>query len=255
MIAFRGYREHDPVHNLDLAPGVPKDMTELQWQVKRFHNFLWGSGGIFSDYYVHHIDEVCWMADAWPVRAEATGGRHFQGKMNDQNFDSYAVEYTFENGMKFFYSGRHMKGCEQKFGVYGQGTKGAFTISTSGHSPAKSAIYKGQRMDKDTLLWTADQPEPNPYRREWEHLVDAIVKDLPYNEAVRGAQASLATAMGRFAAHTGQPVTYEEMLNSPDDMTAGVELLTDESPAPLQKIADGQYPVPMPGKFKFEYRG
>jgi hypothetical protein len=34
--------------------------------------------------------------------AEATGGRHVKGKMDDQNFDSYAVEYTFPDGTKFF---------------------------------------------------------------------------------------------------------------------------------------------------------
>jgi hypothetical protein len=108
-------------------------------------------------------------------------------------------------------------------------------------------------MRKDAILWTSEQPEPNPYRLEWEHLVDAIVKDEPYNEAVRGAEASLATAMGRFAAHTGRAVTFDEMLAMPDDMTAGVELLKDDSPPPLARNADGLYPVPMPGRYKFEY--
>jgi len=253
LIAFRGYREHNLAHNLDLAPG-PNGMSELLWQVKRFHNFLWASGGVFSDYCIHHIDEVCWMKGSWPVRAEATGGRHYKGKLDDQNFDSYAIEYTFDDGAKFFYSSRLMNNCEQKFGVFGQGSKGAFAISGSGHSPAKSVLYKSQRMDKNNILWAANQPEPNPYRREWENLVAAIMADEPYNEAARGAQASLATAMGRFAAHTGQPVTYDEMLNSQDDLTAGVASLTADSPSILVANSDGTYPVPSPGKYKFEYR-
>jgi predicted dehydrogenase len=252
LISFHGYREHNPPHNLDLAPG-PQGMSELLWQIKRFHNFLWASGGIFSDYCVHHIDEVCWMKGAWPVTAEATGGRHVKGKMDDQNFDSYAVEYTFPDGTKFFYSGRHIKNCDQKFGVFGRGTKGAFTISASGHSPARCAIYKGQAEDKDKLLWTAEQPEPNPYRREWEHLVDAIINDKPYNEAVRGAEASLATAMGRIAAHTGKLVTYDGLLNGDYDLTAGVADFKADSPAPVRLLADYTYPVPTPGKFKYEY--
>ncbi len=253
LIAFHGYREHPPVMNSDLAPGVPAGMTELQWQTKRFHNFLWASGGIFSDFCVHHIDEVCWMKDAWPVMAEAVGGRHYQGKINDQNFDSYGVEYTFADGAKFFYSCRTMSGTKTNFGVYGQGSKAAFKISGGGHSPARCTIYKSQRMNKDNVAWEAAQPEPSPYRREWAHLIDAIVNDKPYNEAVRGAEASLVTAMGRFAAHVGQPVTYQEMLDCPDDMTAGVAELTDQSPAPVQADAEGRYPVPMPGRFKFEY--
>jgi len=255
LIAFRGYRSHPPVHDLDLAPGVPPGTTELAWQVRRFHNFLWASGGIFSDYCIHHIDEACWMKGGWPVKAEAIGGRHAQGRINDQNFDNYAVEYTFADGAKFFYQSRIMKGCPSQFGVYGQGSKGAFTISTSGHSPARCTIYRDQRMADDAVVWTAAQPEPNPYRREWEHLVAAITADTPYNEAVRAAEASLVTAMGRFSAHTGRPVTFDELFGCPDDLTAGVEQLTDDSPAPLVADADGRYPVPNPGKYAFEYRG
>ena len=254
LISFYGYREHNPPHNLDLAPG-PQGTSELLWQIKRFHNFLFLSGGIFSDYCVHHIDEVCWMQGSWPVKAEAIGARQLRGVIDDQNFDNYGIEYTFENGAKFFYSCQVMKDCDNKFGVWGQGAKGAFAISTKGHSPARSAIYKGQRMEKENILWAAEQPEPNPYRREWEHLVAAIIADQPYNEAVRGAQASLATAMGRFAAHTGKPVTFAEMLECQDDLTAGVDSLTDGSPSPLVADAQGRYPVPMPGKYKYEYRG
>ena len=195
------------------------------------------------------------MKGAWPARAEATGGRHYRGKIDDQNFDSYAVEYTFDDGAKFFYTSRTMKNCEQKFGVFGQGSKGAFTISASGHSPARSTIYTSQRQDKGDVLWAAAQPEPNPYRREWEHFLAAIIADEPYNEAIRGAEAGLATAMGRFAAHTGKPVTFAEMLACSDDLTAGVENLKDDSPAPLVANADGSYPVPNPGRYKFEYRG
>jgi len=254
LISFRGYRTHTPIHDLDLAPG-PGDERELMWQIKRFHNFLWASGGVFSDYCIHHIDEVGMMKGAWPVVADAVGGRHFKGKISDQNFDAYAIEYTFDDGAKFFYESRLMRNCRQHFGVYGQGSKGAFTISTSGHSPAKSTIYRSQRMDRDDVLWTAEQPEPNPYRREWDHFIEAIVSDTPYNEAIRGAEASLVTAMGRFSAHVGRPVTFQEMLDCPEDLTAGVEHLTMESPAPIVADAEGRYPVPNPGRTKFELRG
>ena len=254
LLSFHGYREHGPVMPMDLYPGPPSDMTELFWQCKRFHNFLWASGGVFSDFYVHHVDEVCWMKNMWPIQAEAIGGRHFQGKINDQNFDSYGVEWTFADGTKFFYSGRTMKGCEKKFGVFGQGSKGAFTISARGHSPAKSTIYKSASANADNILWTAQQPEKSPYRIEWEDLVAAVIDNTPYNEAVRGAEASLVTAMGRFAAHTGKSVTFDEMLACPDDLTSGVTSLNDQSGAIVQMNEDGQYPTPMPGRFKFEYR-
>jgi predicted dehydrogenase len=254
IITLRGYRMHPAVQGWDLFPGPPEGMSELQYQAKRFHCFLWAGGGIYSDYYVHHIDEACWMKDAWPIKAEATGGRMFRGKIDDQNFDSYAVEYTFADGTKFFYAGRTIPNCESKFGIFGHGTKGAFRISGSGHHPAKSAIFKGQEINDADVAWRAKEPETNPYRQEWIDLVDAIVNDKPYNEAIRGAMASVATALGRFAAHTGRAVTFEEVLNCPDDLTAGVDALTDSSPALLLADKDGRYPVPYPGRFKYEFR-
>ena len=85
-------------------------MSELIYQIQNFHSFLWASGGCFSDYYIHQIDECSWMKGAWPVEAMAVGGRHYRGDSLDQNFDVYSVEYTFPDGTKLFYDGRNMTG-------------------------------------------------------------------------------------------------------------------------------------------------
>jgi len=53
--------------------------------------------------------------------------------------------------------------------------------------------------------------------------------------------------MGRMAAHTGQIVTYDDILNSDHEFAPGLDKITLESPAPLQANPDGKYPVPMPG--------
>ncbi len=53
--------------------------------------------------------------------------------------------------------------------------------------------------------------------------------------------------MGRMAAHTGQIITYDQILNSDHEFAPGLDKITLESPAPLQANADGKYPVPMPG--------
>ena len=45
--------------------------------------------------------------------------------------------------------------------------------------------------------------------------------DKPYNEAKRGVEASLVTSMGRMAAHTGQEITFDEMLNCEHEMAPG----------------------------------
>jgi predicted dehydrogenase len=187
------------------------------------------------------------MKNDWPIKAHAIGARHYRGNAVDQNFDNYSVEYTFTDGMKFFFVGRSVTGCKDEFASYAHGTKGSAIVSTSMHTPGKVRTFKGHNMTKENLLWAFPQPEPNPYQLEWEDLMEAIRENKPYNEARRGAIASLVTSMGRMAAHTGQEITYEQMLNCPHEMAPDVDKLTPESPAPLQAGPDGRYPVPEPG--------
>src|SRR5262249_11054642 len=101
IITMRAYRLHAPIASFESGP-KPQGISELLYQIQRFHSFLWASGGCYSDYYIHNIDECCWMKDAWPVKAQGVGGRHYRGDKIDQNFDSYGVEYTFADGTKLF---------------------------------------------------------------------------------------------------------------------------------------------------------
>jgi predicted dehydrogenase len=247
ILMMRAYRMHDVIGYF-ASPPKPPDANELLYQVQRFHSFLWASGGAFSDFYIHHIDECCWMKDAWPVEARGLGGRHYRDNSVDQNFDVYSVEYTFADGTKLFLEGRCMPGCHNEFASYAHGTRGLAVISDGSHTPARCRIYKGHNKQPDALVWSFPGREPNPYRREWEHLLQAIRQNQPYNEVQRGAVASLVTCMGRMAAHTGQIITYDQMLNHNHEFAPGLDTLTPESPAPLQAGPDGRYPVPQPGR-------
>ena len=53
--------------------------------------------------------------------------------------------------------------------------------------------------------------------------------------------------MGRMAAHTGQVVTYEQMLKHDHEFAPGADQFTMDSAAPLQAGSDGSYPIPLPG--------
>ncbi|MFO0951122.1 MAG: Gfo/Idh/MocA family oxidoreductase [Isosphaeraceae bacterium] len=140
VIMLRAYRQTGPV-GWALTEPKPDDVSELLWQIKRFHGFLWASGGCFSDFLIHNIDECCWMKDAWPEKAQGSGARAYRGNYIDQNFDNYSVEYTFGDGTKMFLEGRNIPGCHQEFASYVHGTKGCAVISTSSHTPAKCRIY------------------------------------------------------------------------------------------------------------------
>lgn len=246
LTLLRGYRVTGPTGHA-FTHKRQGDISELMYQIRNFHGFLWASGGGFSDFLIHNIDECCWMKNDWPVEAKGYGGRHYRGDYIDQNFDSYTVEYTFADGAKLMLEGRGMINCDNEFASYCHGTKGSAVISQSGHAPSKARIFKSQRMVEEDVVWRCKDHEPNPYQLEWDHLMNAIRQDLPYNEAKRGAQASLVTSMGRMACHTGKKITYDEMLNCEHEFAPGVDQLTLDGPAPLQADENGKYPIPAPG--------
>ena len=145
--------------------------------------------------------------------------------------------------------GRCINGCNDIYSSYAHGSKGMAVVSHSNDCDPPSRIFKSQNQTRSDMLWESkiNPAERNPYENEWNDLVDAIRNNKPYNEAKRGVEASLVSSMGRMAAHTGQEITFEDMLNCPHEFAPGVDKLTMNSPAPLQAGKDGKYPVPMPG--------
>jgi hypothetical protein len=194
------------------------------------------------------------MKNAWPVKAQALGGRHYRTSLEgepyvDQNLDTYSVEYTFADGGKMYMDGRCINGCDDIYSSYAHGSKGMAIIAKHGDCGAPSSTFKGQNAQRSNMLWTSKVApgEEDPYLNEWNDLMDAIRNNKPYNEAKRGIEASLVSNMGRMAAHTGQEITRDDILNCEHEFAPDVDKLTLNSPAPLVAGKDGKYPVPMPG--------
>jgi predicted dehydrogenase len=246
LIMLRAYRLAGPTASAFSEP-KPEGISELLYQIQRFHSFLWASGGAYSDFLIHNIDECCWMKDAWPISAKSNGGRHYRGNYVDQNFDAYTTEFTFADGAKLLLEGRTMEGCQQEFASYAHGSRGSAIISQSGHTPCRARTFRGQNFVNADVTWRFGPQEPDPYQLEWDHLLDAIRRNQAYNEVRRGTEASLITAMGRMSAHTGRIITRDQMLACPHEFGPQVDRLSFDSPAPLQLASDNKYPVPKPG--------
>ncbi len=266
VMLLQAYRQMGPEASSQSGPG-PDSVSDLEYQIRRFHSFLWASGGCYSDFLIHNIDECCWMKGEWPVSAEGSGGRNYREIKRrdglvvpaiDQNFDVYSVEYTFPDGTKLQLEGRTMLGCRTRFASFIHGTKGSGIISFNSHSPARPRLYKGHNLPpvakKADLVWEWGKAEPNPYQLEWDHLIAAIRDNKPHNEVKRGTQASLVTAMGRTAAHTGQTIDLEYMLNNGQELGPNVDKLSYDSPPPVVPGVDGKYPVPQPGRGRAPYK-
>ena len=257
VLLMRGYRMANGNVASFRSPPKPEHMSDLEYQIRRFHSFIWASGGCYNDYNIHIIDHLCWMKNAFPVKAMSLGGRHYKTSDKgepwvDQNFDSYSTEYTFADGTKLLFDGRCMDGAEPSYSSHIHGTKGSAIASNSGDCGDPSSIYNGFAETKDNLVWkSADHT--NPYQNEWDELMDAIVNNKPYNEVERGVRASLTGSMGRASAHIGKEISFDEMLNSEHEFFPGIDSITATSASPVPSDDKGDYPKPEPGKKSREW--
>ena len=249
IMLMRGYRMHGPAGFFNSLP-KPDNVSHLEYQIRRFHSFLWASGGCFNDFYIHHIDHLSWMKNSWPVQAQALGGRHYRNSPEgipyvDQNFDTYSVEYTFADGTKMYFDGRCVEGAAGIYSSHIHGTKGSAIAARANDYNGPAAIFKGQNLT-GTPVWQSTD-NTNPYQNEWDSLVLAVRNDKPYNEVKRGVEASVVSSMGRMAAHTAQIVTFDDMMNHDHEFAPNLDQLKAGDDSPLMPGKDGKYPVPMPG--------
>jgi predicted dehydrogenase len=256
ILVMRGYRMAGIVASFASTP-KPAGITDLEYQIRRFHSFIWASGGCFNDYNIHIIDHLCWMKGAWPVKAQGTGGRHYKFAADgapyiDQNFDTYGIEYTFGDGTKLIYNGRCIDGEEVVYNSFVHGTKGVAIASKMADCGIPSSTYKGLAAVPENRIWQSTDHSA-PYQNEWDDLMAAIVSNEPYNEVKRGVEASVVASMGRMAAHTGHEVSFDQMLNSDHEFAPDVDKLTMDSPAPVLPDEKGMYPQPEPGRKTREY--
>src|SRR5205807_9882335 len=124
--------------------------------------------------------------------------------------------------------------------------------SKIGDCGTPASTYKGTSDTPANRIWQSTD-KTDPYANEWDDLTAAIVNNKPYNEVKRGVEASVVTSMGRAAAHIGQEVTFDQMLNSDHEFAPDIDTITKDSPSPLPFDDKGLVPVPEPGKKKREY--
>jgi predicted dehydrogenase len=256
IILMRGYRMAGPVASFQSTP-KPQGISDLEYQIRRFHSFIWASGGCFNDFNIHQIDHLCWMKGKWPVKAQGVGGRHYKFADDgqpfvDQNFDSYGIEYTFDDDTKLYFDGRCMTGAQGVYSSHVHGTKGSAIAASSGDCDGPSITFKGTTENKGEEIWHSTD-HSGPYQNEWDDLVEAILNDKPYNEVPRGVMASVTSSMGRASAHVGREVTFDEMLHYDLPYAPAIDKITFDSPAPLMPDEKGFYPKPEPGRKKWEF--
>ena len=212
------------------------EWTDLQYQVKNWYYYTWLSGDHLVEQAVHNIDKLAWvMKDEPPVKCVAHGGRQSRTAPEFGHiFDHFSVVYEYANGVRGFHFSRQQNSCANDSSDHFMGTEGVADIVTS---------FSGPFIVRGKTKWRfREEPPTNMYQNEHNELFASIRAGKPINDGVRMAHSTLLAIMGRMAAYTGQEITWEQAMNSQENLAPAIQDWNSPASVP---------PVAVPGQTKF----
>jgi predicted dehydrogenase len=206
-----------------IAKQHPDLTSDVQKQIWNWYGYTWLCGDHIVEQHVHNLDVMNWATGEPPVAAVGMGFRTRTDPNYGSIFDFFSIDYEFKKGFHTQSMCRQISHCANEVGEHLVGTKGL--------CEAHSYSINGQRVTREKGT--------NPYVQEHTDLIECIRNGKPINELKQVAESTLTAIMGRMSAYTGKRVTWEQALNSKEDLMP--KDLTLEMSLPVA-------PVAIPGK-------
>jgi myo-inositol 2-dehydrogenase/D-chiro-inositol 1-dehydrogenase len=209
--------------------------TDMEWQLRNWYYYTWLSGDHIVEQAVHNVDKMAWMMkDVPPVSCMAIGGRQVRTEEQFGHiYDHFGVVYDYENDVRAFHF------CRQQAGAAADNSDHVWGSDGVGHIVR---AFTGPFVIKGKTSWRhREERMRDMYQIEHDELFASIRSGKPINDGERMAHSTLLAIMGRMAAYTGQVVSWEDALNSKENLFP--EKLAWDAPIAVP-------PVAMPGVTK-----
>jgi predicted dehydrogenase len=189
-----------------------RDWSDMTWQMRNWYYYTWLSGDFNVEQHVHYLDVCAWlMRDTYPVRCYGTGGRQTRtGAEFGHIYDHFAVVYEWENGVKLFSQCRQQVGCRNDMSGHALGSRGTALLTER----RRGLILRTGNNER-----VYEGPANNMYQTEHDALFASIRNGRPINNGEYMAKSTLMAIQARMAAYTGQMVTWDQAMNSREDLS------------------------------------
>lgn len=209
------------------------EMTDMEWQVRRWLFHTWLSGDFIAEMHIHELDIVSWMlGDPEPEKLRGSGGRQVRTDKDKYGdvFDHFSVAFDYPKDIQVFYMGNQIEGTSDTTFERFYGTKGVAYTDWSGSN------ITGQNP------WTFEGKSNNPVITQHQEHIDAIRNNKPINEARRVANSTMLAIAGRMSAYTSKEIKYSWAKKASKlDLSPG-KYAFGEAP-PIEIAVPGQTPL------------
>lgn len=185
------------------------EWTDMEYHMHNWYYFTWLSGDFNVEQHVHMLDVCAWlMKDEYPVSAMGLGGRQVRtGRDFGNIYDHHSVIYEYANGVKLHAYCRQQAGCASDISVQVAGSKGTAAITQRALEITTDSkwVYRGEKN--------------NQSQTEHDELFASIRAGKPINNGGYMTKTTLMAIMGRMATYTGQKITWEQAMDSKENLS------------------------------------
>jgi myo-inositol 2-dehydrogenase / D-chiro-inositol 1-dehydrogenase len=190
---------------------------------KRLRNWVWDrvlSGDIIVEQNIHVIDMCNWFLEGHPVKAVGTCDRKIRKDFGDCK-DNFNLVFTYPNDVEISFGSTQFDDPEFDAAVRLFGADG----STESHYDHRVFISGKNKWDaglgapaakggefsvSGTFHGALDNADPQKQMA----YIESILSGQFHNQAALGAESALSAMLGRNAAYSGKPLTWEELMKS-----------------------------------------
>jgi len=199
---------------------------------KRLRNWVWDrhlSGDIIVEQNVHVIDMCNWMLQAHAVKAVGTGSRKYRTDSGNC-WDNFNVVFTYPDDVHISFGSTQFDDPAFDAAVRLFGTKGCseshydHRVNISGKEPWDAGLGPSKEGTQfsaaGTFKGALDQADPEKQKS----FIESITSGKFINEATQGAESALSGILGRTAAYTGKPVTWDQLMKSKEILDPKIDI-------------------------------
>ena len=189
----------------------PKDRqpswSDFEYQIRNWFYYSWLSGDTINEQHIHNLDAMNWALNSHPSKAVGLGERR---KYSDPKYgnsrDHFVVTYSYPQNIT----------VHSECGIRAEGEKTSVTETLTGAMGSCELV--GKIVASNAEPWKYSGGNSDPYKVEFDVLLQSIRSGKPRNDLKILAESALTAIMGRMAADTGEEVTWEQALNSSEDL-------------------------------------
>jgi predicted dehydrogenase len=195
---------------------------DMEWEHRNWYSFIWICGDQIVEQHFHNIDFLNWVMNAHPESVVASGGAVWRPReaLYGNIYDHLSSDFVYPNGVHLSSTCRqYPKGCYSRVADLIVGTKGRSTGTDLGTKGINGQV------------------------QEHINLVKSILGQGPYiNHGMQVAESTMTCIMARESGYSGQRITWEQIMNSQQDLQPkAFDYRLEMTPPPL----------PVPGQYKF----